>query len=87
MDRLAQLASRNPHKLDELRAALPGWRLEPWDGGPLPPEEGSTYHDNARGKGHPSYKGHRGVENEAYRGQEMTNAEAQHKNLWSLLKQ
>ena len=50
MDRVARLASRNPHKLDELRAALPGWRLEPWDGGPLPPEEGSTYHDNARVK-------------------------------------
>ena len=50
MDRVARLASRNPHKLDELRAALPGWRLEPWDGGPLPPEEGSTYYDNARVK-------------------------------------
>ena len=50
MDRVARLASRNRHKLDELRAALPGWRLEPWDGGPLPPEEGSTYHDNARVK-------------------------------------
>jgi hypothetical protein len=33
---------------------------------------GETYHDTARGKGIPSYKGHRGVENEAYRGQEMT---------------
>jgi XTP/dITP diphosphohydrolase len=50
VDRVARLASRNPHKLDELRAALPGWRLEPWDGGPLPPEEGATYYDNARVK-------------------------------------
>jgi XTP/dITP diphosphohydrolase len=50
VDRVARLASRNPHKLDELRAALPGWQLEPWDGGPLPPEEGSTYVDNARAK-------------------------------------
>jgi XTP/dITP diphosphohydrolase len=50
MDRVARLASRNPHKLEELRAALPGWRLEPWDGGDLPPEEGSTYYENARVK-------------------------------------
>jgi XTP/dITP diphosphohydrolase len=52
MDRVAspleaRLASRNPHKLEELRAALPGWRLELWDGGALPPEEGSTYYENA----------------------------------------
>jgi XTP/dITP diphosphohydrolase len=46
----ARLASRNPHKLEELRAALPGWRLEPWGGGELPPEEGSTYYENARVK-------------------------------------
>jgi XTP/dITP diphosphohydrolase len=50
VDRVGRLASGNPHKLDELRAALPGWRLEPWDGGALPPEEGSTYYDNARVK-------------------------------------
>ena len=50
MDRVARLASGNPHKLDELRAALPGWRLEPWDGGRLPPEKGATYYDNARAK-------------------------------------
>jgi hypothetical protein len=48
---------------------------------------GETYHDKARGKGHPSYKGHRGVENEADRGQEMTNAEVQHEDRWSLLTQ
>ena len=33
---------------------------------------GETYHDKARGKGNPSYKGHRGVENEAYREEEVT---------------
>ena len=33
---------------------------------------GETYHDKARGKGNPFYKGHRGVENEADRAQEMT---------------
>jgi XTP/dITP diphosphohydrolase len=50
VDRVAVLASRNPHKLAELRAALSGWQLEPWPGGPLPPEEGATYHENARAK-------------------------------------
>jgi len=50
VDRVARLASRNPHKLDELRAALAGWRLDLWDGGELPPEDGSTYYDNARAK-------------------------------------
>jgi len=50
VDRVARLASGNPHKLEELRAALPGWQLEPWDGGPLPPEEGGTYFENARAK-------------------------------------
>jgi uncharacterized protein len=33
---------------------------------------GETYYGKARGKGNPSYKGHRGVENEACRGQEVT---------------
>ena len=33
---------------------------------------GETSHDKARGKGNPSYKGHRGVENEADRAQEVT---------------
>ncbi len=50
MDRVARLASRNPHKLEELRAALPGWRVEPWDGGELPLEDASTYYENARVK-------------------------------------
>jgi XTP/dITP diphosphohydrolase len=50
MDRVARLASRNPHKLEELRAALPGWRLEPVEAGEPPPETGETYYDNARAK-------------------------------------
>ena len=47
---VARLASRNPHKLEELRAALPGWRLEPLDAGEPPPETGATYYENARVK-------------------------------------
>ena len=51
MDRVARLASRNTHKLEELRAALPGWRLEPLRGDePPPPETGETYYENARAK-------------------------------------
>ena len=47
----ALLASANAHKLEELRAALPGWELELLD--PVeayPPEDGATYAENARGK-------------------------------------
>jgi len=46
-----RLASGNRHKLDELRAALPGWELEllATDRG-YPPEDGTTYYENARGK-------------------------------------
>jgi XTP/dITP diphosphohydrolase len=46
----ARLASGNAHKLNELRAALPGWRLALIDGGDSPDEEGPTYYDNARAK-------------------------------------
>ena len=47
----ARLASGNPHKLDELRAALPGWELALLDTGqPYPPESGPTYYENARAK-------------------------------------
>jgi XTP/dITP diphosphohydrolase len=47
----ARLASRNPHKLEELRAALPDWELELLEPDrPYPPEDGGTYADNARGK-------------------------------------
>lgn len=47
----ARLASGNAHKLDELRAALPGWELALLETDrPYPPEDGSTYYDNARAK-------------------------------------
>jgi XTP/dITP diphosphohydrolase len=46
----AQLASGNRHKLDELRAALEGWELGLLDAGPLPPEDGDSYFENARAK-------------------------------------
>ena len=46
----ARLASRNEHKLAELRASLPGWDLQLLDVDRYPPEEGSTYYENARGK-------------------------------------
>jgi XTP/dITP diphosphohydrolase len=42
----ARLASTNEHKLEELRRALPGWQLEPLELA-LPPEDGSTYEENA----------------------------------------
>ena len=47
----ARLASGNAHKLDELRAALPGWELELVDTDrAYPPEDGATYYENARAK-------------------------------------
>ena len=46
----ARLASGNPHKLVELRRALPGWEIELVDERAFPPEDGSTYEENARGK-------------------------------------
>ncbi len=46
----AVLASANPHKLAELRAALPGWELDLLARDDYPPESGATYEDNARGK-------------------------------------
>jgi XTP/dITP diphosphohydrolase len=46
----AELASGNLHKLEELRAALPGWTVELLAAGDLPPETGSTYYENARVK-------------------------------------
>lgn len=50
MERLAALASRNEHKLEELRAALPEWDLSLLDAVEYPPEQGSTYFENAAGK-------------------------------------
>lgn len=46
----ARLASRNEHKLAELRAALPDWEIELLGADEFPPEEGPTYYDNARAK-------------------------------------
>ena len=49
--RAARLASGNAHKLEELRAALPGWRLALLETDrPYPPEDGATYYANARAK-------------------------------------
>jgi XTP/dITP diphosphohydrolase len=45
----ALLASQNPGKLRELRAAL-ALELEPLDASEYPPETGSTYYENARAK-------------------------------------
>jgi non-canonical purine NTP pyrophosphatase (RdgB/HAM1 family) len=44
------LASGNAHKLDELRAALPGWEIELIRADAFPAEDGETYYENARGK-------------------------------------
>jgi XTP/dITP diphosphohydrolase len=46
----ALLASGNAHKLEELRAAFPGWELELLPAGGFPPEDGETYYENALGK-------------------------------------
>ena len=47
----ARLASGNPHKLDELRVALPGWEIELLETDrEYPPEDGATYYENARAK-------------------------------------
>jgi XTP/dITP diphosphohydrolase len=47
---VARLCSGNPHKLEELRASLPGWELELLGADAYPPEEGSTHYENARAK-------------------------------------
>ena len=45
------LATRNEHKLRELREALPGLEIEPLPAAvELPPEEGETFVENALGK-------------------------------------
>ena len=47
----ARLASGNAHKLEELRAALPGWELSLLETDrDYPPEDGGSYEENARGK-------------------------------------
>jgi XTP/dITP diphosphohydrolase len=40
----------NEHKVRELRAALPGWEVEPVGELELPEETGETFYENARGK-------------------------------------
>jgi XTP/dITP diphosphohydrolase len=45
-----RLASGNAHKLEELRAALPGWRLELLGVDAFPPETGESYYANALAK-------------------------------------
>ena len=42
------LATGNPHKVEELRAALPGFEIDPFVAEGTPPEDGATYLDNAR---------------------------------------
>jgi XTP/dITP diphosphohydrolase len=44
------LASRNEHKLRELRHALPDWELTLLEADEYPPEVGTTYYENARSK-------------------------------------
>ena len=47
---VARLCSRNLHKLEELRAALPDWTLELLEVDGYPDESGATYYENARAK-------------------------------------
>ena len=42
------LASGNPHKLEELRRILPGLEIEALGRDDPPPEDGTTFEDNAR---------------------------------------
>ncbi len=44
------LASTNPHKLEELRRALPGWEIAPLERSDYPPETGATHAENAAAK-------------------------------------
>ncbi len=46
----ARLCSQNPHKLEELRAALPDWELELLEADGYPEEVGATFLENARAK-------------------------------------
>lgn len=45
-----RLCSRNEHKRRELARLLPRWDVELLDASDYPPEDGSTYYENARGK-------------------------------------
>lgn len=46
----ARLATGNRHKLDEFRRTLPSWEIELLKATAYPPETGTTYVENARGK-------------------------------------
>jgi len=48
LNRHAWLASQNANKLNELRAALPGWKLDALAAVDWPEETGHTYEENAR---------------------------------------
>jgi XTP/dITP diphosphohydrolase len=51
------LATRNEHKLRELREALPGVEIDPLPAGvELPQEEGETFAENALGKARAAHK-------------------------------
>jgi XTP/dITP diphosphohydrolase len=50
LELVARLASANPHKLGELRTALPGWTIELLGARDYPPEEGASHYENARAK-------------------------------------
>jgi XTP/dITP diphosphohydrolase len=50
ISRKVVLASANPHKLEELRAALPGWDVEALAREDYPAETGSSYRENATAK-------------------------------------
>ena len=51
------LATRNPHKLRELREAIPGTEIDPLpEDVELPPEEGETFAENALGKARAAQK-------------------------------
>ena len=47
MSRVARLASSNANKARELERALPGWRIQLLEADDYPPEDGSTYSENA----------------------------------------
>ena len=50
MGRIVRLVSTNEHKLRELRALFPDWRIEPLEAVEAPEETGATFYENARAK-------------------------------------
>jgi XTP/dITP diphosphohydrolase len=46
----ARFASRNPHKVRELQALLPGWEVEALERDDYPAETGHSYYENALAK-------------------------------------